>query len=294
MPTMRLTSLLALILMTAACAGTSGSANPGGSQTPAPTLSPDPLTIDHPKGAGDVVLRFEEGGGFVPADFIATQAPAFTLYGDGTVVFRDSTAPGPDLGDGVVRGVPFRTARLSEDQVQALLDRAISRGALGIAKAHYDPGTVADAPTATFTLNAGSIKKTVSAVALGMEAPPSIDTQTLAALADLGALLRNFDPTGTSGAQAYKPSAYRAQLLDAGAPQQNTRAWPWPGIKPADFKPPAEQADSSFLRRVFTPKEVAVLGLNGLEGGASGLAFKGPDKKTYTFTLRPLLPDEQS
>ena len=45
--------------------------------------------IEHPTGPTDVVLRYEEGGGFVMPAFLATQAPHFTLYGDGTIVFRN-------------------------------------------------------------------------------------------------------------------------------------------------------------------------------------------------------------
>ena len=294
MPKLRLPSLLAFVLVVSACAGTSGTGPPRTSPTPTATPTRDPSIIDHPTGATDVVLRFEQGGGFVPVDFIATQAPAFTLYGDGTVVFRNAMESPPDQGDGVVRGVPFRVARMSEEQIQELLDRAINRGALGIARAHYDPGTVADAPTATFTLNAGSIRKTVSVVALGMETPPGIDSQTLAALADLGKLLQNFDAAGTSGAGPYEPKGFRAQIWDAGGAAPNARAWPWRDLDVSDFKPPAGQPDSSFLRRVMSPAEVASLGLTGFEGGAQGLALRAPDEKTYTFTLRPLLPDEQS
>jgi hypothetical protein len=292
MPKLRLPSLVALMLLVSGCTATSGTGTPG--TTPA-TPTRDSSTIDHPTGATDIVLRFEEGGGFVPVDFIATQAPAFSLYGDGTVVFRNPTEAAPDLGDGVMRGVPFRVAKMSEEQIQALLDRAINRGALGIAKAKYDPGTIADAPTATFTINAGSIKKIVSVVGLGMETPPGLDSQALDALADLGTLLRDFDANGTSGAEPYTPMGYRGQIWDAGGPVGIApRAWPWPDLKPTDFKPPADQPDSTFLRRVLSPDEVSALGLSGIEGGASGMAVKGADKRIYSLTLRPLLPDEQS
>jgi hypothetical protein len=289
-------SLLLLALSLAACAGTAACNSAGSSPTPVATASRDSATIDHPTGSTDVVLRFEEGGGFVPVDFIATQAPTFTLYGDGTVVFRNATTDAPpDARDDVFRSIPFRAARLSEEQVQGLLDRAINRGGLGIAKPRYDPGTVADAPTATFTLNAGSIKKVVSVVALGIETPPSIDSQTLAALSGLGTLLRDFDPNGTSGAGPYRPEAYRVQLWDAGGPVANApRPWPWPGLAPSDFKAPADQPGGALLRRVMSPDEVSALGLSGLEGGAQGLALKGPDGKTYSVAIRPLLPDENA
>ena len=42
----------------------------------------------------------------------------------------------------------------------------------------------------------------------------------------------------------------------------------------------------------MTPAEIQVLGLAGIDGGFSGLGLIGPDGKTYTFSLRPLFPDE--
>jgi hypothetical protein len=294
MQRVRLPLLIACVLALCGCAGTTTTPGPTGRHSTGPSPTRDPSTIDHPTGATDVVLRFEEGGGFVPIDFIATQAPAFTLYGDGTVVFRNTSESPPEPSDGVARSVPFCTARLSEEQIQALLDRAINRGALGIAKPHYDPGTVADAPTATFTLNAGSIKKTVSVVALGFETPPGVDMLTLAALAELGKLLRDFDANSSSGASPYQPTGYRAQLWDAGAqPANPPRAWPWPDLEPSDFRAPEDEPGSPFLRRALSTDEVSALELSGLEGGAQGLFLKGPDDKIYTLALRPLLPDER-
>ena len=66
--------------------------------------------IDHPTGATDVVLRIEEGGGFVPIDFPASQAPVFTLYGDGLIVFQPivETFPEPDA-NGITKQIPWRT-----------------------------------------------------------------------------------------------------------------------------------------------------------------------------------------
>ena len=284
-------SLVAIGLLVAACGSAAVSTN-----SPNATASGPPRTtddgIDHPRGRKDVVLRFEEGGGFVPVDFIATQAPTFTLYGDGTVVFRNALEAPPDKGDGIGRNTPFRIARLSEEQVQALLDRAINRGALGVARAQYDPRTIADAPTATFTLNAGSIRKTVAVVALGMETEPGVDTLTLKALAELGELLRNFDASGSSGAGSYEPTSYRGRLWDAGGPAAATIGWPWADLKPSDFKAPAGQPDSAFRERVLTAEEASALGVEGIEGGALGMVLDGPDGQKYSFALRPLLPDE--
>jgi hypothetical protein len=42
----------------------------------------------------------------------------------------------------------------------------------------------------------------------------------------------------------------------------------------------------------MTAVEVAALKLTDIEGGVQGLAIRGPDGKTYSFILRPLLADE--
>jgi hypothetical protein len=42
------------------------------------------------------------------------------------------------------------------------------------------------------------------------------------------------------------------------------------------------------------PDEVKALGVDGFEGGLQGVSIKSPDgKKTYSLTIRPLLPDEK-
>ena len=51
--------------------------------------------VDHATGATDVLLRFDQGGGFVMPAFLATSAPIFTLYGDGTIIFRNPSLEGP-------------------------------------------------------------------------------------------------------------------------------------------------------------------------------------------------------
>nr|MBA2757141.1 hypothetical protein [Chloroflexota bacterium] len=65
---------------------------------PAPSTSNEPSQdpgIEHATGATDIVLRYEEGGGFVMPSFLATNVPHFTLYGDGTVIFRNPMLEAP-------------------------------------------------------------------------------------------------------------------------------------------------------------------------------------------------------
>ena len=162
------------------------------------------------------MLRFDEAGGFVPVEFLAAHVPYFTLYGDGTVVFVQTSATVDPGDDGISRGLPLRTGKLTEAQVQDLLEFALRDGGLAIAKADYQNPLVADAPTAIFEVNADGGKKTVSVVALGMDdQQPGPDTAIKTSLAKLGERLRDFDRGGTLSSDAFSPAGYRAVLMDA-------------------------------------------------------------------------------
>jgi hypothetical protein len=226
---------------------------------------------------------------------LVTEGPIFSLYGDGTIVFRDIAATPPEASDGLGRGVPYRTARLSEPQIQALLDFAINDGILGIARAQYLNNRIADAPTTVFTIHAGALNKTVSVMGLGIDAgDPGPDSPALNAMAKVAERLGSFNAGTGFETQAYMPDRYRALLLDApmGAGPVPV-AWPWPEIKPADFAAPADPEAISFPRRTISAADIAKLNLKQIEGGLLGIPVKAPDGKVYTLALRPLLPDEK-
>lgn len=284
------TASLLVVLLVAACGGTSGSPTPtaSGSGSPTPTPTTDPTVIEHKTGALDVVFRFEQGGGFVPMGFFATQAPQFTLYGDGTVLFRDFSG-GPPLNDKVGAQQPYLTVRLSEAEVQAFLRFALADSGLGVARAAYNPGNVADAPSSMFTIRAGGLDKIVSVEALGFENPQSPDSAILKALAGLGERVSNFATTVT-GETAWTPDRWRGVLTpDAFGPAV---AWPWPALTPADFVQPADPDAPQFPIHTLTTADVDALALTGIEGGFANLPLTGPDGKLYSFALRPILPDE--
>jgi hypothetical protein len=291
MPTRRAPLLAGIVLLVSACSG-AASGPPG---TPIPTPIPS-VGIEHPTGATDLVLRYDRGGGFMAPNSLVTEGPIFSLYGDGTIVFRDITALPPEAADGLGRGLPYRTARLSEPQIQALLDFAINDGILGIARAQYLNNRIADAPTTVFTLHAGALNKTVSVMGLGIDAgEPGPDAPALNAMAKLADRLGNFNGGTGFESQAYMPDRYRALLLEApmgGGPAPV--AWPWPDIKPADFAVPADPDAISFPRRTITAADIAKLNLKQIEGGLLAIPVKAPDGKIYTLALRPLLPDEKS
>ena len=122
-----------LLVATLACASSAAAATP----------------IAHPTGATALVLRVTSDGGFVAPGTILGAVPAFSLYGDGTVIVPGAVPqiyPGPAIS-------PLRRSRLAERQVQALLRRAKAAGLLARrGRIDYgDIGTigVADAPTTT-------------------------------------------------------------------------------------------------------------------------------------------------
>jgi hypothetical protein len=293
MPTPRAPLLAGIVLLVSACSG-AASVPPG--STPSPTPVPS-VGIEHATGATDLVLRYDRGGGFMAPNSLVTEGPIFSLYGDGTIIFRDITVAAPtEAADGLGRGLPYRTARLSEPQIQALLDFAINDGILGIARAQYLNNRIADAPTTVFTIHAGALNKTVSVMGLGIDAgEPGPDGAALNAMTKLAERLGNFNAGSGFETQAYMPDRYRALLLEApfgGGPAPV--AWPWPEIKPTDFAVPADPEAISFPRRTITAEEAAKLNLQQIEGGLLGIPLRAPDGKIYTLALRPLLPDEKA
>lgn len=228
------------------------------------------------------------------AGWAASQAPIFTLYGDGTVVFRNQTMEMPPAEGSVTRTNPFRTAKLSEEQIQDLLAYALGEGNLGIARAQYDNPMVTDVGTSTFMVAAGGLKKTVSVYALGMESEGVPDQGARRAFNALATRLGDFDRGGTIATDVYRPAAYRGVLMDGtGMVVPDVRAWPWKDVKPGDFAGPADPNAFQLATRTMTPDEVAGLGVDGSEGGFGGMILSGPgDGKLYSFAVRPLLPDE--
>jgi hypothetical protein len=274
----RLATIVVLVLAAAcspAAAGTPGpSSGPGTGPTPAP--SPTAIAgIEHPTGAKDIVIRVEESGGFVPIDFLATSAPTFTLYGDGTVVFRDAQAVPPDAVGGLMRSVPFQTIRLDEEGIQALLTFALGPGGIGVAVGPYI-GAGADIPSTIFTVNADGRQKQVSVMGLSPDMHPN-DLVIVTALARLAEKLRTFG-NDVAGEVVYEPSAYRGVLQKIDQANGAVVDWPWTDVKPADF---TAGANDFLLRHTLTPAQVAALNVQN-EG------------QLYSLALRPLLPDEAS
>ena len=291
-PATALALLLATAAATAACspaATGAPTAPPSGTPTssPGPNPTASPVGIEHPTGAGDVVFRIEESGGFVPVEYNMTYAPNFTLYGDGTVVFRDPTAIPPEPVGNVTRLMPFQTVKLDEAGVQAFLERVLGPGGLGAAVGPYTCNC-ADIPTTTFTINADGQTKRVDVTGLSPDMHPQ-NGQIVAAMSQLVESLGKFgDEVGTE--RPYQPVGYRGVLYPVDQPFGPVVAWPWTDITPDQFVGPA---DALFRTRAMTVEEVGSLGIPDATNGIQGVALQ-KDGKLYTFAFRPLLPDEKS
>ena len=284
---------LLAVSMAACSTAAAPSATPGSTAAPSqgPSTAPPPTPVatsgglEHPTGATDIVLRFEETGGFVPIEHNATYAPSFTLYGDGTIVFRDPYAVGPDAGNNVRLSVPFQAVKLDEAGIQALLEQALNVGGLAIAGGPYS-GMLIDIPTSTFTISVGGKTKQVSVTGLSPESHPE-NAAIIGQLADFAEFLRTFADK-TAGEAPYLPAAYRGVLFEVEQPMGPVVAWPWTDLTVDDF---AGGENELFKTATLTPAQVEALGIDGVEGGMTGVAVQS-EGKLYTFSIRPLLPDE--
>ena len=262
------------------------SAGPSAGPTGGPTDAPTTGAIAHPTGAGDVVLRVEETGGLMMVEHTMTYTPSFTLYGDGTVIWRDNFAVPAESSDDLIRPIPLLTAKLDEAAVQALLDEAIGRGGLGVASGPYNEMGGADIPSTIFTINAGDLAepKRVEVVGLSPDMHPQ-DAQVVAALSALAEKLRTFD-TLVAG-QAYVPTSFRGVIMATDQAFTPVVDWPWTDVSPADFGGPNE----FFKVHELTADQISLLGIKDFNSGVSGFVLQD-GKDLYNFAIRPALPDE--
>jgi hypothetical protein len=285
-----------LLLTLSGCAMSGGGTPPPGtSGSPAPSPSPSPGTIDHPTGSSDVVLRLETGGGFVPMGFAATQAPTFTLYGDGSVIVRDDNEPFPGpSADGSSVLVGFHIASLAEPEVQDLLRFALTDGGLGVARPRYEQGGIADAPSTFFDIDAGGIDKRVEVYALSEPDTSRTDVQDAqirAAFWRLSERLRQLSTTIARSGPMWEPDRWRGSIVESGGVVGAPRPWPWADLTPADFTASAP-GGPDLPSHLLSPAQLQQLGLADLGGGVMGITLRDADGKIWDLTLRPLFPDE--
>lgn len=229
--------------------------------------------------------------GFTPVEWALTDAPSFILYGDNRLIFRPSPDPQVQMGPGATRPA-FVVARMNAEQVDALLRYALGPGGLLDARESYTDMMVSDAPTTTFTIDAGGVTKTVQAYGLGIDAGGP-DAEILGRLAGLSELLSTFEKQVATGqvvsSELYQPERYRAWLTEAFSDGPIT-PWPWQDLEPEDFESPQD----SFARlAALSPEQLALITDGAPTGGIMGMILEADSGERYSLSVRPLLPVEE-
>ncbi|SNT65137.1 hypothetical protein SAMN05421812_12071 [Asanoa hainanensis] len=245
-------------------------------------------------GADEVALRVTYTGGFVTPQSIPGRVPAVSVYGDGRVITEGPVAaiyPGPALPN-------LQQARISEADVDALVDRAVAAG-VGAGTDLGQPG-VADASTTRFVVTTENGVKQTDAYALGMADVGGLLSPSQAAarqkLADLLAALQDLPATLGTGAVreegAYQPKSVAAIATPYVKPEQPLELQPpvpvdWPGpALPGDKLNP--NVDVGCVTATGDQAQ-AVLAAAGKANAATPWASGG---EQWSLLLRPVLPDE--
>lgn len=253
--------------------------------------------ISYHAGAAQVVLRIEQGGGFVPIEWNLTNMPMFSLFGDGLVVI-----PGAQIEIYPAPALPaLSQMRLTPEAIQLLLQKAVDAG-LDVDRDYTDLGSVgiADAPTTTFTLTIDGQVHTTHIYALGMldTAPDGMSPDEFQARQDLQALQNEaldltWLPEGTvSDEGMFEPSGLRVFVGDYRPDDslvQTPIDWPLtPGL--STFGDPVQNGPEGMRCGPVTGDDAAVL--MPLVKQANQLTPWVSDGTRFGLLLRPLLPDE--
>lgn len=276
---MRLATLLALALLTAACRG-------GGA---------GPTPVAHPAGEA-LILRIAQRGGFAPPVQALTQLPSFSLLGDGRIVVPaavDARYPGPLLA-------PLTERRLTEAGIQAILREALATGLF--AESHEYLGArsrVMDAPDTFFELHAGGRDVTVRVYALGIEtdslsAAEADAHRALLRLSQRLAMPDEWLPMGSwsdDSWHAFRAPALRLLVDDADdeAPDPAGIGFtfrPWPGTLDAS----GGETVAGWRCMVAEGAE-ATTWLSALEGATTLTRWTSGPHRYHVLPI-PLLPDQ--
>lgn len=298
--------LMALTMLAAACGGLNDNDAGGDGSTGGPTGggatgstggTGSTPGIDHPTDAGELVVRVQTGGGFVPVEWNLRAVPGFSLLGDGRVVVEGPQIeiyPGPALPNLLV-------SQITEEGIQAILAEAEAAGLLD-GDASYDYPCVADAPTTTFTVTADGRTSTVTAYALGFEDTggtcKDVDTEARARLTEFSRKvgdLRSWLPEGSVGPEAeYVPTEMRVYVGSyRGDPalEQAEVAWPLTQQPLRTFGSPDPNL-ADIRCGVVSGEDLDALW--PLARSANELTPWTSEGETYGLTFRPLLPDEHT
>ena len=251
--------------------------------------------IDHPRGATELVLRSDTGGGLVPREVLVGALPGFSLYGDGTMIALGGLReiyPPPAMPN-------LLSSTVTEEGMQRILVAARDAGLFSV-RDYGTPG-IADGATTTFTVVADGNRSINEIYALGYGDPGSdprlTEEQVGAREAALGFSTKLGDLPGFLGSEVglTAPYDYRSlavfsrlvepdQMGDAGGVTPNRLTWPLEDLTKV-------AVDQSGLGRiVVTGQDLATL--RPLLDQATQITLWSSGGRFYRLIFRPLLPDE--
>ncbi|MCY7419634.1 MAG: hypothetical protein LH650_14310 [Chloroflexi bacterium] len=239
-----------------------------------------------------IVLQMGSCCGFVPVSYNLLSMPTFTLYEDGTLIYRSPTIDVTFQG-AVIELPRLLEAELSQAQVDERIAYALGPGGIADAKPVYDFMFVSDMPTTTFLVQDGDTSTTVSVYALGVMNPETTgDEAELAKLNDLAQKLSDFGPElekmGVTSTE-YQPTRYLATLYpDFEGNAEPAAPWPFTDVAPTDFVVDVHDFTSVV---VLTPEQVAEV-TEVPSGGIAGLLYTTPGGVRTNLAIRPMLPGE--
>jgi hypothetical protein len=210
----RLVHLMSVAALALAACGSDGTAS---NDTASSATLPTSVGYTHPTGSEEVVIEYTELSGFTTREYAFQQPPVVIISGDGRVFTTGPQIeiyPGPALPN-------IQVGTITEEAVQQLLSIADADGLLADID-YTEESMVADASTATITINVDGESWVHSAYALGMDEPGKPVSPERAALREFTAQLS--DLPGTVGAdqlgpvEAFVPENYLIQSLEAGTP----------------------------------------------------------------------------
>jgi hypothetical protein len=289
-PVMRSTLARTGLLLGAAVLAAGCAAQPGSASAPASTSSSAAQDAEQPDG-GELVLRVEQTGGFVPPQMTYSRLPIVSVYADGRVFTQGPVAaiyPGPALPNVLVNEV--ERSRV-EELVQLAVDAGVGQ------EIDYGTPTVADAPSTLFTVVTADGPRTTEVDALGPGVLPEGDDGGLserqtAARATLQDLLDALTAAGTGGEQPYEPEAVAAvvgEWVDTDElPAPEDVPWPGPPL------PGEALGDGLGLGCVTARGEAADAVLAAAATANANTPWTDGEGNRWSVVLRPLLPDERS
>jgi hypothetical protein len=290
-----------------------------GSAAPSPVASPAApgAPIAHPTGAHELILRIDISGGLIPAAFLLTELPGFSLYGDGRLIFL-----GPQIDIYPPPALPnLRTMRLTEQGIEHVLTEARQAGLFDGSRTYLE-SPARDAPTTTFTMNAAQTSIVVSAYALGIGNDPHWSDEERTARMNLFAFAQEMaalpqslpaaaiDEPETAYqvdriqvvAEPISPTSAPATPTPAAVPAAASSSTPipqpamdWPlatslAVSGAPFPAPGHLGDA---RCTGIGGDDAATLINAFES-ANALTRWRSGGETYRLYVRPLLPNEMA